>query len=172
MGNISPGSHLSRISNPYRAERNHWYIYTLDLVRKTPRKFWGHMVTGNTTLSDTVAQFQFQFRAWTFDSICFMADVGRPLSFARFPRAVWRFEPMTFKQACLQTEYWNHKSVLCVKSIQLGECILHHAYSFRNDRTACADFASQFRLNTIWPRIRLVTATPSLSSLSTLPPGN
>lgn len=93
----SYGWETSVISNAYRAERNHRYIYTLDQVRKTPRKFWGHIYS-RSCLSCSV----FQLRAWT-TYFSFMADVGRLLSFARFPRAVWRFEPVTFKEACRQT---------------------------------------------------------------------
>lgn len=43
---------------------------------------------------------------------------------------------------------------------------------FKIQNAECSDFASHFRLNIIWHLVRLVTATPSPSSLSTLPQGN
>lgn len=61
---------------------------------------------------------------------------------------------------------------LPLKGVQLYKCILIRCPFLVYRTWNLSDSASQFRLNIIWQLIRLVTATPSPSSLSTLPRGN
>lgn len=159
-------THLNRTTATNAEDSMNFASHKAGSFKRQPLLIWFRCIFCLMSYSDFPGQADYLIQ-WPSEQACFFIFTSPAKSSLWIYKIQKQIVKCVRPDTCIYKLYQMPALFMIIQFYVWGQFNLANAFY-----TECSDFVSQFRLNINWQLIRLVTATPSLSSLSTLPRGN